>query len=514
MSQFLSPITIIEGISLDFNKHFHLIFGKYVHTYEGTKNNMKEWTVGAIALGPSRNLQGGVRCYSLLTGKVLHQTMNDVIQLKMPQEAMRRLQYRCKKQRSVEGLKFSNRHRVVDRDSSMPATETEVTIETKGQVVNVEIQVEESVKESEEPPINETLGAERADDIDLTGVAGGTAAEEVNAASGKPDHSDIINPSTADNKVQPPEDSDTEEEEEEEGVVTTRSGRVSRAYNFASNFPDLYRDQHYMSSSSKGRFMRPYYYDKDQILRLSNGIFISDAYYTTNISMEERESGYGDSISSLDEHKYQLYAEALDWVDYNSKEIHALVYKASTMSVKEGIRKHGKEAKALALKEARNLVGNECFGEINQSTLTQAMKDKALPILMFMIMKRNGLLRTRGVADGSVERIFTSKEDVSLPTPDFYAFKYICALIAKESRDVATLNFPGFFLQTEQEGEEMILLKLTGEVVLLLIECEPSKWTKHLQYKNGKPVIYVECKKAIYGTMNAALLAYKKLAKL
>ena len=167
------------------------------------------------------------------------------------------------------------------------------------------------------------------------------------------------------------------------------------------------------------------------------------------------------------------------------------------------------------MKEIRNLVDNECFGELDYSSLTQEMKDnKALPILMFMVLKRNGLLKTRGVADGSVQRLYTNKEDVSSPTPDFYAFKYICAMIAKEGRDVATVDLPGFFLQTEQEGEEDILLKLTGDVALLLVECEPSKWKKHIRKENGKWIIYVACKKAIYGTMNAALLAYKKLARL
>ena len=124
---------------------------------------------------------------------------------------------------------------------------------------------------------------------------------------------------------------------------------------------------------------------------------------------------------------------------------------------------------------------------------------------------RNGSLKTRGCANGSVQRLYTNEEDVSSPTPDFYAFKFVCAVIAREQRDVASVDLPGFFLQTDQD--EKILLKLTGAVALLLVESD-SKWKKHLRKENGKWVIYVICKKAIYGTMNAALLAYKKLAKL
>ena len=77
---------------------------------------------------------------------------------------------------------------------------------------------------------------------------------------------------------------------------------------------------------------------------------------------------------------------------------------------------------------------------------------------------------------------------------------------------------PGFFLHTEQEKtddkDKELLLKLTGAVAILLVESDESKWKQHLQKENGNWVIYVRCDKAIYGTMNAALLAYKKLAKL
>ena len=121
------------------------------------------------------------------------------------------------------------------------------------------------------------------------------------------------------------------------------------------------------------------------------------------------------------------------------------------MSIQQGIKHYGDLGKKSALKEIENLTGNECFGETKYYELTQEMKDRALPILMFMIMKRNGMLKSRGVANKSLQRLYTNKDDCSSPTPDFYAFKYIIAVIAKEGRDCATVDLPGFFLQTEQE---------------------------------------------------------------
>ena len=75
VSQFLCPATIVEGLTLDYNTHFHVLYGEYIHTYEGTTNTLKHRTVGDIALGPSDNSQGGVHCYSLLTGQILHRSI-------------------------------------------------------------------------------------------------------------------------------------------------------------------------------------------------------------------------------------------------------------------------------------------------------------------------------------------------------------------------------------------------------------------------------------------------------
>ena len=64
-------LTIIEGIVLDFYLHFKVIHRKYYQTYESTSNAINLHTTDAIALGPNGNLQGGMRCFSLDTDKIL-----------------------------------------------------------------------------------------------------------------------------------------------------------------------------------------------------------------------------------------------------------------------------------------------------------------------------------------------------------------------------------------------------------------------------------------------------------
>jgi hypothetical protein len=91
VSQELSPYTIIEGVILDYDLHFQVIFGEYAQTYEGTDNTNKERTVGAIALGPSGNLQGGVKIFSLDSGEILNRAKQDYNLLPMPADVIKRI---------------------------------------------------------------------------------------------------------------------------------------------------------------------------------------------------------------------------------------------------------------------------------------------------------------------------------------------------------------------------------------------------------------------------------------
>ena len=69
---------------------------------------MRERTVCAMALGPSENMQGGIRCFSLATSQILRRGFNDITQTKWTEERLRRMHYINKKQKSVNGLLFGD----------------------------------------------------------------------------------------------------------------------------------------------------------------------------------------------------------------------------------------------------------------------------------------------------------------------------------------------------------------------------------------------------------------------
>jgi len=78
VSNVLLPVTIIEGTVIDYYKHFHVVFGEFVQTFKGSDNTMNKLTIDAIALGPNGNLQGGIRCFSLSTCRILSRQACDV----------------------------------------------------------------------------------------------------------------------------------------------------------------------------------------------------------------------------------------------------------------------------------------------------------------------------------------------------------------------------------------------------------------------------------------------------
>ena len=510
VSQILPPVTIVEGLKMNFKKHFPAIYGEYMLTFEGTTNGMDSRTTGALAMGPSTNIQGGIRCYSLTTGKILHRLIKDCTLMKMPHTVLGRLRYINKREKSIKGLVFGNRNDEDDPDNEIEgvlATDanenypdhvnnpSDLATENNFDAGNID-QDNDNVEETTQQEEQEEYSPDEGHDNEITGL---TQEENETAL---PEHANdeiAVNETAA------------VETQSDHWKGSAHAGRASRPY----DYENTYGTTNLMKRSADDRCIRPYYQDEDLNYHLSKGITHSSGFFTNGIVTTNIEiPTFEEKIENIEVDHHSLYVEALEWFDFDLEECTGMAFKAKQMNVKQGIKQFGDDGKASALKEIKNLTGNECFGEIDYETLTQTQKDKALPILMFMIMKRNGDIKSRAVANGSLQRVYTNKDDCSSPTPDYYAFKYVIAVIAKEGRDCATVDLPGFFLQTEQEENSDLLLKLTGQVTTLLIESDEDKWRKHLRQENGKDVLYVKCDKAIYGTMNAALLAYKKLAKL
>ena len=66
--------------------------------------------------------------------------------------------------------------------------------------------------------------------------------------------------------------------------------------------------------------------------------------------------------------------------------------------------------------------------------MSQGERKWALRYLMFLREKRDGTIKARGCVDGRPQRLYTNKEDTSLPTISIEAMMLSCVIDAKENR--------------------------------------------------------------------------------
>ena len=142
-------------------------------------------------------------------------------------------------------------------------------------------------------------------------------------------------------------------------------------------------------------------------------------------------------------------------------------------------------------------------------TLTRHQRGAALRYLMFLKEKRSGEVKGRGCADGRKQRLYKTKEETSSPTVSIKALFLTCLMDAIEGRTVLICDIPGAFMQADID--EIIHLRLDGPILAALLRIEPS-YAAFVTYERNKPVLYTELDKALYGTLQAALLFWERLS--
>ena len=61
------------------------------------------------------------------------------------------------------------------------------------------------------------------------------------------------------------------------------------------------------------------------------------------------------------------------------------------------------------------------------------------------------------------------------------------------------------------DQDETVHMHLEGTLAELLTKCDPKLYHQYVVTENNKPVLYVELTKALYGTLRAALIFWRKL---
>ena len=179
------------------------------------------------------------------------------------------------------------------------------------------------------------------------------------------------------------------------------------------------------------------------------------------------------------------------------------------MTTKAGIKQFGKAAVEALMQEFAQLENLDVYESVNVRFLTRDQRRAALRAINLIKRKRDGKLKGRTVADGSVQRSLYDKSETASPTVATDALLLSILIDAYESRDVATADVAGAYLKAYMD--DLVIMKFTGESVDILCQLNRSH-EQNVVIENGKKVLYVRLIKAIYGCVKSALLWYEMFA--
>jgi hypothetical protein len=148
--------------------------------------------------------------------------------------------------------------------------------------------------------------------------------------------------------------------------------------------------------------------------------------------------------------------------------------------------------------------------------MTQIERRKAQQALMFLGEKRCGTVKGRMVYNGKPTREWLSREESASPTAALESIVLTAVIDAHEEPNVMTCDMPNAFIQAlmpeVKDGDERVMMKITGVLVDMLVELNPELYGPYVVYERNRrnKVLYVQVMRAIYGVLEAAILWYKK----
>ncbi len=186
------------------------------------------------------------------------------------------------------------------------------------------------------------------------------------------------------------------------------------------------------------------------------------------------------------------------------------VFLTEQMSLKHGLKMFGESRADAVVAELKQLDYRSVLLPKHNHQLSAQEKQDALCYLMYLKQKQSGHIKARGCADGRKQHAYKSHDETSSPTVATEAVFLTSVIDAYKRCCVITVDIPGAFMHAEMD--EVVHVKLEGVMAELHVHVNPDKYGPYMTIKHGKKVMYVQLLKALYGTLQAALLFWQNLS--
>lgn len=161
----------------------------------------------------------------------------------------------------------------------------------------------------------------------------------------------------------------------------------------------------------------------------------------------------------------------------------------------KGLRVFGEEkGKAAALREVWQQHTRKYFAPIAVHLLTRQERAKTQEALMYLVQKRTGEIKGHMVYNSKPTRKWLTKENMASPMVATDSLFDTIKIAAKENQDIMRADVPNAFIQMSldrKDGEERIVMMITGVLVDMLVEDSPDIYGPYVVYeKIGKFYIW------------------------
>ncbi|WP_288992819.1 polyprotein of Ty1/Copia retrotransposon [uncultured Marinobacter sp.] len=472
VSSYYSPRMILNQTNLDYNKHCVVPFGAYVqanHESSKTSSNVQR-TLDAIYLRPTQNQQGGHELMDLNSGQLI--TRNIVHEIPVTDVVIKAVETMAYQQ-GFKSLKFKNRNGIIYHDADWIAgvdyDDDEENEDNDEQYYdNEDEEIEDQLEQYEQ------IDPDEIDDI----IQDARQNTNPNVQQG--------NANANEQELEHPEEQQRVDEQ------TRRSTRETRP---------IERLEPKMSGKSYMQQKKKVNFESDVDMQLE--------YCHNLVTQTQPNEGQSKEYSPTDA---MLMARLM--YDLNTRIVREGASFAQQYLLNKGLKIFGQKGRDASKKEMDQLHRRSCFTPISIAEMTQVERRKAQQALMFLGEKRDGTIKGRMVYNGKPTREWLSREDSASPTAALESIMLTAVIDAHEGRDVMTCDIPNAFIQAlmpeVKDGDERVMMKITGVLVDMLVELNPELYGPYVVYEKNRKVLYVQVIRAIYGMLEAALLWYKK----
>jgi len=154
------------------------------------------------------------------------------------------------------------------------------------------------------------------------------------------------------------------------------------------------------------------------------------------------------------------------------------------MTAKAGTRIYGEEAVQALMQKFSQLEDLGFFLAKSANELTREQKGEALQAINLITKKRDGRIKGRTVADGSVQKDLYEKSQTASPTVSTDALLISLIVNAHEQSDVAVADVVAAYLKAYMN--DYILLKFTGDAVDIMCKMIQSMRNMLLWSQGGR----------------------------